>query len=90
MILADAAESSIAGTLSQGFFYLAIVIAVGYFGWQFYKGTKDGGNKPDAGDRSEGAGTQGDAPSAIESTGVDTTADGGDDADGQEPDKPRQ
>jgi len=75
MILADAAESSIAGTLSQGFFYLAIVIAVGYFGWQFYKGTKDGGNKPD------GAGTQGDAPSEIESTGVDTTADGADGTD---------
>ncbi|MDN4473752.1 hypothetical protein [Demequina zhanjiangensis] len=42
MILAEAAEqgSSIA---AQAFFYIAIVVAVGYFGWQFYKGAKENG-----------------------------------------------
>ncbi len=42
MILAEAAEqgSSIA---AQAFFYIAIAVAVGYFGWQFYKGAKENG-----------------------------------------------
>ncbi len=42
MILAEAAGQ---GTeiAAQAFFYIAIAIAVGYFGWQFYKGAKEEG-----------------------------------------------
>ncbi|WP_084126998.1 hypothetical protein [Demequina sp. NBRC 110054] len=42
MILAEAAGQ---GTeiAAQAFFYIAIAIAVIYFGWQFYKGAKEEG-----------------------------------------------
>jgi len=42
MILAEAAEQT-SSFAAQAFFYVAIAIAVGYFGWQFYKGAKQEG-----------------------------------------------
>ncbi|WP_062206227.1 hypothetical protein [Demequina salsinemoris] len=78
MILAEASGQ---GTeiAAQAFFYIAIAIAVGYFGWQFYKGAKEDGplntgwlsgpkKKDEAADDSAKAESQ-----TIESTATDTT-----------------